>query len=472
MHYRKVKSMKELKEYSQYSDWSPTSGDQLRLFELAIAGASRENAREVLDISSNHFNVIYKKLKDNFAQGILTSQLNGIPNSTKIRYNIRKQYTTATLLLRSEKKAAGIPLARAAMRKALKFNMFPIALDLSRDLRRYYGLSVNNKKLYEYYSEKQQYILNEMRLELEAEDVFIRLGYSLKKGLPSDEIIEKLNWLSSQNADGYNFHYMRWLSKTIYLQAIGKEEEMLEACRSALKFFETYKDKDLPYIVKFSFYYRAIAILIARREFKQAEVLINRGLDDTATGRRNWQIIMLHRSILGFHSEKPAIAFATWNKVGQVPAKQQPEEFKQRWLVVEAYLSLMDFDLPQKFRLRRFLNSVPMLESDKSGQNINIILLELLHLLKARKLRDFDDRVDQLDKYIHQHLRGKNRHRCVNFLRMLQCVQRGGYRKVAVERKARPYLANLEKTVPNISANAVELVPFKVLWEMALGWLK
>ena len=147
------------------------------------------------------------------------------------------------------------------------------------------------------------------------------------------------------------------------------------------------------------------------------------------------------------------------------------EEIQERWVIVEAYLALMDVELPKKFRLRRFLNSVPLMNADKSGQNVNVIILELLHLLKARKLREYDDRCDQLDKYIHQHLRGKNRQRSILILRMLQSVQRGGYRKVAVQRKAQAYLTNLEKSAPQVSLNSVEIVPFGVLWEMALEWI-
>ncbi|MEO1257713.1 MAG: hypothetical protein AAFZ15_02920 [Bacteroidota bacterium] len=462
--------MKELKEYAQLSNWLPTNGDQFRLYELAVAGASREGAREILDLSSNHFNVVYKNLKDNFVNGVLSGSIKSESKVTKLHHGIRKQYTTAMLLLRSDKKAAGIPLARATMRKAEKYGLNQIALDLSRELRSYYGPTSPNKKLYEYYTQKQKYLINEVMNELKAEDVFYDLGFSLNKGMPIEDFKKKIEGLASLSVDSYRFHYMRWLAKVLFWQHSGKEREMLEACRAALKFFESYDD--VPYVIKFSFYYRAISVLISRKDFYQAEMLINRGLEETATGRHNWQIIMLNRALLGFHSEKPAIAFSAWNKSTQVPKKHLTEAIQQRWMIVESYLALMDFELPKKFRLGRFLNSVPLMESDKSGQNVNVVILGLMHLLKAQKLREYDDRIDQMDKYIHQHLRGKNRNRSIHFLRMLQCVQRGGYHRVAVERKAQSYIANLEKTTPSISANAVELVPFMVLWKMLLDWLK
>ncbi len=462
--------MKELREYAQLSNWLPDSGDKLRIYELAVAGASREQAHEVMGVSRNHFNVVYKMLKEDFTEQVLVSPLNGVPQKIRLRHGIRKQYTTAMLMLRLGNHHSGIPLARATMRKAEKYGMFQIALDLSRELRSYYGPTAPNKKYYEYYSSRQKSLLNELLRELEAEDVFFDLGYTLKKGHTTNEIEERLMALSEGSANSYQYHYMRLLGRVILLQSAGKEEEMLKACADALIYFEEYDD--LPYVVRHSFRYRSIAVHIARGGFDQAERVINKCLEDPTTGQHNWQIIQFLRALLGFHSGKPAIAFDAWNKAMKMPKKYRIEEMQERWLIIEAYLVLQDFELKKKFRLGRFLNSLPISTADKTGQHVTVIILELLHLLKAGNLERFTIRAGHLDKYIHEHLRKKKElARIIHFLRLLQCIVRGGFQTKEIEEKAKPYLIELENTTPQISTETIEIIPFKRCWHMALSWL-
>ena len=91
--------MKELKEFAKLSVWSPESGDQRRLYELALSGYKREEAKSVFNISENHFNVIYKKLKDRMAQGILENNFKEYTRVNRLRFGVRKQYEAAIMLL-------------------------------------------------------------------------------------------------------------------------------------------------------------------------------------------------------------------------------------------------------------------------------------------------------------------------------------------------------------------------------------
>lgn len=462
--------MKELLEYAQLSVWSPKEGDQLRLYEMALAGVSREEARTAFDISDNHFNVLYKKLKDRMSLGILGNPLSSFSRVKRLQFGIRRQYETSMMLIQTDRKTAGIPLARAAMRKAEKYGLTQVALDLARELRSYYRTQSPDKKLAEYHSQKVKYLFTELGYELAAEEVFFEYGYNLKKGLPTPDISSQLDELDKIPAKSYRFHYMRFLGRVIYYQVARMEKEMLTTCNEALQFFERYES--LPYVVKFSFFFRAIAVQISRNEFEQAELTINKSLEGPAYGRHNWQVIMLHRALLGFHCGKLAIAVDAYSKAVKVPKKFRTEEIDQRWKIIRAYLELFDFDIDGKWRLRKFLNSVGILEGDKKGQKVSIIVVELLHHLKAQQFEKYQRCSQKLNDYIQANL--KERGRYMNFLRLLQCIERSGFDAREARRKGSKYMAALRGKFPRIGADveSVEVLPFEKLWEMALGWLK
>ena len=234
---------------------------------------------------------------------------------------------------------------------------------------------------------------------------FFEFGLQLRKGVPSPLIPDRLSELAEIPAKSNRFHHVRFLTAVLYYQVKRQEAKMLATCEEALQHFENIMD--LPYIIKFSFYFRAIAFHLSRQEFAQAETLINKSLIGPARGKHNWQIIMIHRALLGFHSRKPAIALDAWHKATKLPKKFQTEQVKERWQIVRAYLELYDVEMPGKWRLSRFINSLPVSSSDKIGNHLSILIVEMLHLLKAKKYEHYRYRCERLEAYIKEHLKGE-----------------------------------------------------------------
>lgn len=464
--------MKELIEYDQLSTWAPESGDQLELYKMAMSGMVRSEARQIMALSENHFNVLYKRLKTNMGHGILGNDFRQLSRVKRLQFGIRKQYEEAMFLLQTERKTAGVPLARATARKAEKYGLFQIALDLSRELLRNYSTMSVDNKLFKYYEDKQKLYLLELKNELQAEGVFFRLNFQQKRGHPVDGFENEIDQLDQIGSVSDRFHYMRLVSRAKFHQIKREEAEMLAVCKDALKRFEG--NEDLPYVMKFSFYYRAIAVHISRREFGQAEFLITRSMAGPAYGRHNWQIIMLQRALLGLHSGHPAMSLDAIRRAVRIPKKYRTKEMEERWMVMDAYLRLFGQGLNKQWRLRKFLNSLELTGIEKSGQNVSVTIVELMHLLKERKYEAFRKRCEGLDRYIRTHLKVQSMERTVAFMRMIQCVVRGGFQADEVKRKASPYLAQLRHSHPSTGADVreIEAVPFEVLWGLVLGFLK
>lgn len=464
--------MKALREFAEVSPVKPENGDQLKLYKLVLMGCARDEAKASFLISDNHFNVLCKQLKEFLSDGVLSHPLKQLAPYLRAKCRTRRQYETAMMMISLDKKEAGIPLARATMRKAEKIGLYQVALDLSRKIRSNYSILDANTKYYRHYTNKQSLYKKELDWELQAEDLFYEFSFLHNKGLPTKDVEASMSDLEGIPSRSPRFHYVRYVLKAMVEQVNREEDAMLATCREALEYFEG--EKNLPYVVRYSFYYRAIAVHISKGEYGQADLLLGRSLVGTARGKRNWQIIMIHRAILGFHSNKIAITFDAYLKARRVPKKHRTEQVDERWLIIRAYLQLYDVDLPGTWRLSRFLNSLPYSNKDKSGPILSVMIVELLHLLKARNYETYRIRCERLDDYIRAHLNDKKMERIIAFLRMLQCVVRGGFQRSEVQRKARSYLPVLSDTHPSIGADVreIEVVPFERLWGLVLDFLK
>ena len=464
--------MRVLKEFAQVSAFTPKSGDQLRLYKLAMAGFTREEAKERLGFTDNYFNGLYKQLKDYMSLGVLNYPLKDMSRFQRRQCQIRRDYETAMMLILLEKREAGLPLARSTMRKAEQECMFQIALDITRRLRAIYGYVYMDKKWFKYFSEKQLKYKQELNWELEAEDLFYQYSHQHLQGKMLPGVEEKLSVLAKFPATSHRFHYMRYLCQVVHYQVTRQEKAMLATCREALAFFKKYKN--LPYVINFSFSYRAIAYHLAQREFAQAELAINESIEPTTRGEKNWQILMVHRALLGFHSAKIAIAKDSYQKAIKVPKKLRTEQVQERWRIIRAYLELFDRGTGT-WRLAKFLNSFPYSQSDKSGPILSVHIAELLHLLKQGKFEAYRYRCERMTAYIDRYLNKKKELiRFVHFFRLLQCVVRGGFRRKEATKKGKLYLNKLQSSTPRIGADVreVEVVPFERLWEMVLGCLR
>lgn len=458
-------TLKDIQEYSRLSKWSPEDGAMREMYDLAIAGHDREEVKRRMDLSDNHFNVTYKRLKEGLSEGVLQNRFNGYRKVKQLRFGVRKQYESAMMLLQTENKAAGIPLARAAMRKAEKYGLYQVALDLSRELTRYFGTLSPNTKLYQYYRERQKVCLREVHYEINVEQVFFDFVFNYKKGRITD-ISKELQGLSELPSESFYFHYIRYYMEVVDCQIKNNVKRMLNICHEALSLME--KGKDIPYQFKYSFRIRLIPELIGQKEFSKVEILLNQTLSDGPMyGQHNWQQLMYYRAVSGLHSGKPAITKDTYEKAVRVPKKYRTPQMQDIWRIIGAWLALFQRD--DQWRLGRFLNSLEVVGSDKAGHGAAVLIIELLHLLKGKQYERYRHRCERLNEYITNHLKGKDR--ATAMLRLFQCVVRGGFDRSATKRHGWKYLPALSGCPTGTEVQELELLPFDRCWKLILDFL-
>ena len=468
--------MEELRELMSVSSVSEFKGDIKTLADLVNQNFSREEAKRTFRKTDQHFNVVYKSLKDRLMKGVLVNDFKDASKVRQRQFSIRRQYEESIFLIQSEHKIAGILSARACMHKAEKNGLFQIALDLSRELTRYYGTIVGHTKKYEYYAEKMEFYREELNNELQVERLYFELGFNLKKGKNINSLKVKIEELGQIDSKSYRFNYMYFELLTLWHWAHRNDEAFLKTCEDALEHFSHY-NFPLPYVTKWSWYFQQVPFYLAKRNYAKAEQCLARCLEGPEKGSINWYLSWQFRAIYGFHTDKPMMVVTALKKVNSLRKKFRNDRMEENWLVYRAYLELLvkldRIEAIGYWKLSRFLNSVSQSNLEKGGRNVSIIIIELMHYLVDKKYEKFSLQSNRLNDYIKSHLSDKKHIRAKLFLRMLQAVVRGGFVKCEVMLKGNKYSKALKNTGPMVSADVreVEIIPFEALWEMALGAL-
>ncbi|NRB54285.1 MAG: hypothetical protein HRU41_41945, partial [Saprospiraceae bacterium] len=187
----------------------------------------------------------------------------------------------------------------------------------------------------------------------------------------------------------------------------------------------------------------------------------------TKEGSLNWVVTQQYDCILGFYSRNYDLCAQAIEIL-----KKHSRQNSEIWLIYEAYLYLFQ-NLGKyegkRFKLGKFLTAVPRFSKDKKGMNINILIIQILVLLKDRRWPSIVDRIDALKAYIYRHLKSESTLRSDTFLSMLAVLPKSAFQRDQVEART-AQLRNQLQQGPILSVD-FEIVPYEDLWEFVLELL-
>ncbi|MEM9920823.1 MAG: hypothetical protein AAF990_22175 [Bacteroidota bacterium] len=188
------------------------------------------------------------------------------------------------------------------------------------------------------------------------------------------------------------------------------------------------------------------------KKFDQARAASDLALEGLKKGN-TYNYIMVNKIAIEFHAQKYEDAYSIFREV--VPEgydRRIPEYFQ----ILKGYFSILAraglLQIEDKFRIGRFLNEVPHYSRDKSGQNMNILILQILYYLG----RDNGRIIDKLDA-IYEYNRANGAGRAKQFITALIQLIKKGFNSGKVEFEL-PGTVNL----------GIELIPYQKLWEITL----
>ncbi len=469
--------MKLLQEIIELSAYQPKEGNLLELYDLAKEGISRELAEEKFNKTSSNFRNTYKVLKDRLLDGLLEQRSRHFSLLQKAHFQLLDKYVKARILLALGKKRSGIIIAEEVVRQAEKLGLLIMAYEISLILEKFFAISGHVK--FNKYREKLDRITRLLDDENKALRIENRLAFCLKKNRSVDWVYEEIKTLEAifPTNEQLNFR-LRYYAIKNNIYFIQNDTDALELnCEEALAFFEAYPNP-FPYVVKFQFLINVIPVYAINKEYDRAlsnlETCIT--IAQHVAGGWNWHIAQLYKATIALYNDDPVLAHQVYSEVQAIRKRFDNPYIEARWKLVHAYLTLFEqqgriSDVPP-FRLYRLLNEVAPLSGDSSKSNV--FILELLHLLAQEKHRRYLDRTDGIEQYLSRNGKGKENERLRYFLRMMRSISLGAFHTIRVEAHAKKNKARLVKTPynSNIDMLDTEVVPYELLWELALSLLK
>ncbi len=472
--------MQVLREIIKRSSAKPSGGLKGELYYLVNEKnyddqKIKEHFHKIGKIKQLHS--VNRHLKEYLLEDILTTSLFGLKKALRNRIRILKRQLQARILLYTGSKFAGIKLAIDTIVLAEKSQDFETVHALCRELINQFSIGQPDVQKYRKYRKKMdkawQYLGEELLVEKTYRDLFY--SHNAKESIDTfPERIKQLEQIAISNKF-YKFNYFYYSTKSFYFQLTKDYQRLFENNKAAYHFFEQTK-MDLHYATKLNFLSTLIPYYIIEQKFGLADSTIHTCLAMPTLGSYNWHLMLTYKAASGFYSNKPGISLGAYKTAQSIKKKFDNHIITEKWHLIKGYLALYHksqrIHYDAKFRLSKFLNIDEKQRNDE--QKANLIILELLHLLADGKRLLFYEKLERVEGYIASRFRAHSFKRTRHFLRLLKCIVKGNYHIPLVNAHGKKQLKNLKNTKDDLDVQAIdiEIVPYELLWEVALGFLR
>lgn len=131
-------------------------------------------------------------------------------------------------------------------------------------------------------------------------------------------------------------------------------------------------------------------------------------------GSFNWFKLQELFFLLAMHTGHYDDAYRLYEKVTHYP-KFSDKQIVEMWKIFQAYTyylvkigkvsgKIMSSKM-SKFKINKFLNEIPLFSKDKSGMNISVLIVQILHFIADRDYDESIERIDNISKYLTRYVR-------------------------------------------------------------------
>ena len=458
-----------------------------KLFDLIAKGKISTDGEAIeeiygsLNVKSKYYKLksrLYDKLLD--ALFLLIQTPASSPRSYSEAYPlVYKQHSAIKILVGNFCRRSAIRLSEKLIKKSIKFGFTDLTLDLARTLRIHYSSIDVNEKKSKLYDEVISNNIKILTREIEAEKYYCELSKHFTNSFENDQkqlkkaerysqvLLRRINGNSSYREALFSF-YVIIMSKEL----IGATDEVIALSKKALDFFHpAFLSKS----VKFGFQLKIIESRIKKTDYDLALKEINGLYSVTPINSINWFELHYLKFTLYNHLGEYALSRKVYVlAISSEYFPSMPEYVKEKWKINEAIInyliSLGKVPGEAKFKLNKFINSIPIYSKDKKGANICVLILQILFFLKRRDYGGIIDRSEALRMYSGRYLKDKDAVRSKYFLRMLLLLPAVNFEKDRAAHRAKKYVEKLEKTpLPNTPQSLeLEFIPYLTLWQFVL----
>lgn len=432
----------------------------------------------------------YQKLKQRLHQRLLNTVFFIDPNEARFKntqtayYYCFKQLATVKILIGKGAREAAIPLAEKTLRKAMKFDITQVALELATDLRIHYAVNGSSLAQCRKYDKIVQDYSQLRQAEQTAEKYYAYLMVKATRKRSSDPELSKEARGYSQELEAifkslaigsFRFSQLYFMVKILQHEILGDTQSSIEACTEAINYFKD-SPQDALHTIQFTFAFKLLQAYIQAKKYNEAkraaekcEQILKKRKGSKA---KDWLQVQYCRMLLCFQTKDYEEAYRIYQAAidDQQQFDRQSKLARERWTLIEAYLhylisikkiNIQGTEKFQNFRIGRFLNELPIFSQDKFGYNIDLIALNVLFSLHRGRYSKIIDRMESWKTYTYRFGKKRPNNRGIYFLRMLLCLPNANFHPIAVERHAEQWYKKLIHTPVDTD---LELIPYETLW--------
>jgi hypothetical protein len=401
--------------------------------------------------------------------------------------SIQKEWAAINIIYTKGDYHLASKLAEDLLPYAIKYDLTEIVVYIADRLRQGYGTQIANRNRYDELKKLQADYTALWQLEILSRDIFhdIRMDY-IKSSAFQDDLTEKArkgwNILQPhlQNTTSLQFlthSYVVGLAQ--YSSSPDDLKATIKLCDEAISKLSEKLFKPKKQIAVFM--NQKIRCYTQLKDREEGENVIKEALTLQEEGTEGWFKTLEHQTFLALHTQSYDVAFQVWNTVNNHKSfKVLTLQHSEIWRLFGAYLHFLaasgkvnGLTLQQsKFKSAKFINEIPTFSTDKEGMNIPVLIIQIAILIAEKKTSSIPDRLEALNKYWWRHIRKTDEsYRSHCFIKMLQELPKGNYKRVSVEARTKTMLRDLTAVSFNIVAQDFkrEVIPLEDLWAILLS---
>lgn len=407
---------------------------------------------------------------------------------SKAQYHCYRDYAAAFILRTKEAHKSSVYLLQQVLEQAIKFEFTELTADICSQLRSQFARTPGDPSSHERYSELHRIYEEKRYWEFKAFDYEENLIHHYITGRSTNEEVHQLAatyftelFPMAPKVDTVQYYLHTYLVGVIKYLSVNDCNGAIRICDEALQILQHRKNVHGGALLSFAI--QKLGCQNQLRIFEPDDKTAQYCFSLVEEGGFNWFRVMELQFYNRIYSRRYEEALEIFAKAVQHPRFQLLSgSYRDLWTLCGGYLHLMAAlgklnrtkveDAAGFFRLLKFRNDFEVLDKEKAGMNIPLILLPVMYSIATGAYEEeFGRSIEALEKYRKRYLDNDTNRRSAIFLKMLLALAKKNFEGDHAERKMEKEWNQLKQLPPQIAGQsfAVEIIPYEDLWEMLSG---
>lgn len=449
---------------------------------------------------------LYGKKKVHMAYRALKYRMEERLMNDLIRYSSEEKNTTsrvymglvpdkyllvATLLMKNFQRKAAIPIYEKSYKLAVKYSYTSQELAIARVLSNHYGYVDADQKKMMFYLDRSKKASATLDAETFVSQCYVIVSnmYYTTKGAFSKRQVAEMKQMVSRLVEikkKYRSNYIILHTNDLinyYYQTTGDYTSALKYAYESLDEINALGKEEA-----FGLYQSKLNVGISHfylHQYEEAQKWLLETEKMITQGTRNWFHVtsLMYLNLMSARRLEDLKSLTL--KVTTNSNLKKFQYYQEQWNLREAFFHILiktgnilptleEENSIRPFSLSRFLNSMPLHSRDKSGQNITILILQVIFLLIEKKYSQIIDRMDALSQYTYRYLRNDNSFRSNCFIKMLILMVKADFHPVRTKTLTASLYKRLlgSQIITDEKSSQVEIMSYDFLWDIILELLE